>query len=244
MLARIRRKARRFLGVDDEFAQLRRALCELDNVEELKKLFGWKLEPVLDDPTIHEFESIEDINLRRVRDAECIGTIVRNTSPSVCLDIGTAEGHSAALMAVNAPQARVFTVNIPPEEIHSGEGGVLTTVAFEREKIGSYYRERNLANVEQILANTARWEPNVGTIDVALVDGCHDTDFVYNDSLKVLKHMKPGSFLLWHDFNLDMAVKRDWIREVCLGIEKLIGAGLVREPIFHVRNSWLGIYRV
>jgi len=242
--ARIRRSARRLLDLDDEFIHLRTALTELDNVEELRKVFGWKLEPVLDDDSIYEFESIEDINLRRVRDAECIGTIVRNTSPSVCLDIGTAEGRSAALMAVNAPKSRVITVNIPPEEIHSGEGGVLTTVAFEREKIGSYYRKRNLTNVEQILANTASWEPNIGTIDVALVDGCHDTDFVYHDSRKVLKCMKPGSFLLWHDFNFDLVDKKAWIREVCLGVEKLIGAGLVKGPILHVRNSWLGIYKI
>lgn len=232
------------LGVDDRFFYLRRAIAELDNVEELRKVFGWKLGPVLDDDSIYEFESIEDINQRRVRDAECIGTIVRNTNPSVCLEIGTAEGHTAALMAVNAPQATVHTVNIPPEEIQAGEGGVLTTAAFERDKIGSYYRKRNLANIEQILANTAQWEPDIGTIDIALVDGCHDADFVYNDSRKVLKSMKPGSFLLWHDFNFDLVDKKDWINEVCLGIEKLISTGFVKGPILHVRNSWLGIYQI
>jgi predicted O-methyltransferase YrrM len=244
MIPRIRRIARKMLGVDDEFFCLRRALTELDNVEELRKLFGWKLDPVLDDPSIYEFDSIEDINLRRVRDAECIGTIMRNSNPSICLEIGTAEGHTAALMAVNAPQARVFTVNIPPEEILAGDGGVLTTIALERERIGSYYRQRNLTNVEQILANTARWEPDLGKIDVALVDGCHDTDFVYNDSRKVLKQMRPGSLLLWHDFNFDLIDKKGWIREVCLGVEKLIGMGFVKGQIFHVRNSWLGIYQV
>jgi predicted O-methyltransferase YrrM len=230
--------------VEDELARLRLAVVELDNVEELKKVFGWKLDPVLDDDSIYEFDSLEDVNLRRVRDAECIGTIVRNVSPSVCVDIGTAEGHSAALMAVNAPQARVVTVNIPPEEIHSGAGGVLTTVAFERDRIGSYYRGRGLSNVEQVLANTATWEPNVGSIDVALVDGCHDTEFVFNDSRKVLAHMSPGSFLLWHDFHPGLVAQKGWIREVCLGVEKLLAAWLVRGQIFHVRNSWLGIYRV
>jgi predicted O-methyltransferase YrrM len=240
----IRRSARRVLGVDDEFVHLRNALIELDNIEELKKVFGWKLEPVLDDSSIYEFESIQDINLRRVRDAECIGTIVRNTNPSVCLDIGTGKGNSAALMAVNAPQARVFTVNIPPEEIHSGEGGVLTTAAYEREEIGSYYLGRNLANLEQLLANTATWEPNIGTIDLALVDGCHDTQFVCSDSQKTLRCMKPGSFLLWHDFNLDLVAKKDWIHEVCMGVEKLLRSGLIAPQVFHVRNSWVGVYRV
>lgn len=244
MLKRVRFKARRFLEVEDELACLRAAVVELDDVDELKKLFGWKLEPILDDPSIHDFESIEDINRRRIHDAECLGTVVRNANPAVCLEIGTAEGHATALMAANAPQARIYTVNIPPEEIERGEGGKHTTVAFSRERIGCYYRERGLTNVEQIFANTARWEPNIGTIDVAFVDGCHDSDFVYNDTRKILKHTRPGSFILWHDFNLALTEKRDWIRDVCVGVERLYRAGLLSGPLFHVRNSWLGISRI
>ena len=68
MLTRIKRRTAKLLGVGDQFPLLRRSLIELDNVEELRKVFGWKLEPVLDDPSIYEFDSIEDINQRRVRD--------------------------------------------------------------------------------------------------------------------------------------------------------------------------------
>ncbi|HEX5707830.1 MAG TPA: class I SAM-dependent methyltransferase [Pyrinomonadaceae bacterium] len=243
IFARVIGKARRTLGLE-EFTNLRRWVVELDDVGELKKVFGWEHDPVLDDPTIHEFASIEDVNGRRVRDAECIGAVVRNSNPSVCLEIGTAQGHTTALMAVNAPQARVYTVNIPPEEIEAGEGGELVTAAFSREEIGRYYRERGLTNVEQILANTARWEPEVGTIDVAFVDGCHDTEFVYNDTRKILAHTRAGSFVLWHDFHPGLVEKKGWIRDVCLGVEKLYSTGLLTGPLFHVRNSWLGIYRV
>jgi hypothetical protein len=250
---RLRARARAFLRLEEdhrdfrpeeEFTHLSRSLIELDNVSELRKLFRWTLEPILDDPSIHEFESIHDLNQRRIRDAECLGTIVRNTRPSVCLDIGTGKGNSAALMAINAPQARIYTVNIPPEDIHSGSGGVHTTAAYECHEIGSYYRERQLKNIEQILANTATWEPNIGVIDVALIDGCHDVDFVYHDSQKCLKNVKSGSFLLWHDFNPYLVAKHDWIRDVCLGVERLLRTGELSPEVFYVRNSWLGIYRV
>lgn len=181
MIGGIRSKVRRLLGME-KFVHLQHAVIELNDVGELRKVFGWQLEPILDDPTIYDFEYIEDVNQRRIRDAECLGTVVRNTNPAICLDIGTGVGHSAALMAVNAPQAQVYTVNIPPEEALSGEGGKLITEALERKKIGSYYRERKLTNITQILANTAHWEPEIGTTDVAFVDGCHDTEFVYNDT--------------------------------------------------------------
>src|SRR5437660_10912732 len=98
LTGRLRRKARRFLGVDveDEFSNLRRALVELDDVDELKKLFRWSDDPILNDPSIHEFVSMEDLNCRRIRAAECIGTIVRNVGSSLCLDIVTGGGHAAA----------------------------------------------------------------------------------------------------------------------------------------------------
>jgi len=243
MIKRIRSKARRFLGVD-KFVHLQHAVIKLNDVGELRKVFGWQLEPILDDPTIHDFDYIEDVNQRCIRDAECLGTVVRNVNPAVCLDIGTGCGHSAALMAVNAPQTQVHTVNIPPEEALSGEGGKLITDALQRKKIGSYYRDRNLANITQILANTAKWEPDIGTINVAFIDGCHDTEFVYNDTRKILKHVKPGSFVLWHDFNLELVYKYQWIRSVCLGVEKLFLDGLLSGRVFHVRDSWVGVYRV
>ena len=115
---------------------------------------------------------------------------------------------------------------------------------MERERIGSYYRSRGLTNITQILANTAKWEPNIGVIDVAFVDGCHDTEFVYNDTKKVLTHAKPGSFILWHDFNPELWNKYAWINDVCKGVDLLLEDGLIQGNVFHVRNSWVGIYRV
>lgn len=223
---------------------LESAIIRVDNLAELKKLFAWKEDPILTDLTFHEFVNQLDLNERRIRDAQVIGTIVRNTNPAICLDIGTAEGHSAALMAVNAPQAQIYTINIPPEEILAGEGGVFTTIAMAREQIGSYYRGLGLSNITQILANTAKWQPGIGPIDVAFVDGSHDAEFVYNDTKKVLSQAKSGSFILWHDFNLELWNKYAWIHDVCKGVEMLLEHGLISGNIFHLRDSWVGIYKV
>jgi hypothetical protein len=56
--------------------------------------------------------------------------------------------------------------------------------------------------------------------------------------------MKTGSFILWHDFNVDLIEKFDWIRSVCQGIEWLYDDGILSGRIFHVRDSWVGIYQV
>ena len=227
-----------------EFSHLGQAIIEINNVDELRKVFAWQHEAILDRPDIRDFQYVEDVNERRIRDAESLATVIRNMAPRLALEIGTSNGMGTVLMAANAPEAKIYTVNISPEEIVSGEGGQLTTIALEREKIGVAYRERGLKNITQIYANTATWEPNIGMIDVAFIDSCHDTDFVYNDSRKVLEHMNSGSFILWHDFNLELAPKYPWIKEVCLGVEKLYAEGLLSGRIFHIRDSWVGIHRV
>lgn len=54
------------MGVEDKkLIHLQRAIIELNNVKELRKLFGWQLDLILDDPMIYEFASIEDVNERR-----------------------------------------------------------------------------------------------------------------------------------------------------------------------------------
>lgn len=228
----------------DPHPHLQREVIELDNVSELLKVFNWSVQGTLDRPDIHDFDYVEDINERRVRDAESLATVMANVKPTTALEIGTSNGMGTALMSVNSPASKIFTVNIPPEEIISGEGGRLTTIALERDKIGAVYRERGLANIEQIYANTAIWAPNIGRINVAFIDGCHDEDFVYNDTKKILQHMQPGDFILWHDFNLSLTRKFGWIGEVCSGVERLYEEGLIHGHLFHLRNSWVGIHQV
>jgi hypothetical protein len=228
----------------NRFPNLEANMIELNNVQELKKVFKWELDPKLDRPDIHNFDYIEDVNERRIRDAESIATVMANVKPKAALEIGTSNGMGTLLMAVNAPEAKIYTVNIPPEEILSGEGGELTTIAIEKEKIGVAFRERGIKNVEQIYANTATWKPDIGEIQVAFVDGCHDTEFVYNDTLKILPFMSKGSFIMWHDCNLELTKKYNWIDSVCLGIEQLYRDGHIRGRMFHIRDSWVGIYQV
>lgn len=226
------------------FRKLEGSVIELNNFNELKKVFGWKEDPILDRPDIYNFDYVEDVNERRMRDAESLATVMRNARPGIALEIGTANGMGTLLMSVNAPDSQIFTVNISPEELHAGKGGKLTTVALHKENIGSAFRDRNLANITQLFVNTAIWTPEIGTIDVAFIDGCHDTKFVYNDTRKILRHMKPGGFILWHDFNPQLASKFPWINSVCRGVEQLFRDGLISGRIFQIRDSWVGIYQV
>ncbi|MCH7545400.1 MAG: class I SAM-dependent methyltransferase [Planctomycetes bacterium] len=208
----------------------------------LKKAMGWERDPILQGDHLREYVNHLDLNGRRIRDAESIGGACANENPAIMLEIGTSHGHTTALMAQNAPQAIVHTINIPPEEIK--QGGRHVTHAISREDIGRYCRDLGLTNIRQIYANTATWEPDFGPIDITFIDGCHDSSFVYNDTRKVLKKCRVGSLLLWHDFNPDLARAHDWLGDVCSGIERLLARRVIRGKIFRLQDSWVGIYRV
>ncbi|MDT8272826.1 MAG: hypothetical protein RRA35_06510, partial [Desulfomonilia bacterium] len=114
-----------------------------------KIAMSWPNDPILKEDYIYEFNYLEDLNERRIRDAELIGSVCCNTRPRKILEIGTGTGRTTALMAINAPEAEIFTVNIHPGEINSG--GKNITFAPSIEEIGSYYKQLNLHNVHQII---------------------------------------------------------------------------------------------
>lgn len=242
LLNRLKIRIKKSLGI--EFSMLERSVIEVENSRELRKLFGWENEPVLEDPKLNDFDYPEDLNLRRLHDAEVVGSVMANLSGANALEIGTAQGHMTALMAQNAPDSTIFTMNIPPEDLERGEGGSLTTGAFTKDSIGAYYRERGCENVEQIYANSALWKPDIGRIGAAFIDGCHDAEFVYNDTVKALSIAEPGSFIMWHDFSFPLVRSYHWIYEVCVGIEELYRTRMLRGRIYHLRDSWVGLYRV
>lgn len=215
---------------------------EVRNLEMLFKAMSWKNKPILDETYLFDFEYLEDLNDRRIKDAEVICSACINSDPKIILEIGTSKGRMTSLIAKNAEDSTVFTVNIPPEEIL--KGGKYTTHAIDKEEIGIIYKEKKLNNITQIFANTANWEPDFGPIDVAFIDGSHDSSFVYNDTIKVLKNCRKGSIIMWHDFNPHLRSVYPWISDVCKGINRLYKERYLKGKILHLQDSWVGLYKV
>lgn len=242
LITLVREKITPWLPRFDPHYPLRSNVLEVRNLKCLLAALNWTNTPILDGEFLHDFDNLEDLNDRRIRDAEVIGAACCNGNPKILLEIGTSYGMRTTLMAQNAPDGVVYTVNIPPEEID--QGGNLITFAPRVEDIGWYYRERGYKNIRQIFANTAKWKPDFGPIDVTFIDGCHDADFVYNDTRIVLEKCRPGSVILWHDFAPDLAPVYSWINQVCTGISRLYTHGIIRGRILHLQDSWVGLYQV
>lgn len=94
------------LASDLAFPHLEKQVLEANNIKELMKVFGWKKEPVLDRPDVYDFDYPEDLNERRIRDAEVLGAAMANANAKSALEIGTANGMGTVLMAANAPKTK------------------------------------------------------------------------------------------------------------------------------------------
>ncbi len=125
--------------------------------------------------------------------------LVHAIRPAIVFEYGTAQGSTVANICANC-DARVFTLNALPEQI-SGEG---TTFTLDAETIGRVYRARGYASrVKQILCDSLKFDPaawlSPSSVDLAIVDACHDTSYVLSDFLKLVDYMRPGGVVLLHD---------------------------------------------
>ena len=60
----------------------------------------------------------------------------------------------------------------------------------------------------------------------------------------MLPQMRPGGWIVWHDFAPELAPAYPWIDAVCEGVDALYRRGCLSAPVYHLRDSWMGLYQV
>lgn len=123
--------------------------------------------------------------------------------PRKVLEIGSFKGLTTLNIAMNAPDAEIHTLDLPPD-------GDLTATKFETndENIitsrGGYYYEARpeAARVHQHYGDTATFDyGQIGSgVDFCLIDAAHSYEYVRNDTAKVLPLLTDNCLILWHDY--------------------------------------------
>jgi predicted O-methyltransferase YrrM len=171
-------------------------------------------------------------------DFAALMSIARCTRPRLILELGTAFGNTTANLCHYCPEATLVTVNAPAER----QTGTMTTFSLAADEIGRVYREHGFEDrVRQVLCNTLDLElgPVLGgdEIDLAIIDACHDTEYVLNDFAKVRPHLAPKGIILLHDTHPSL---RDHL------IGSYTACMLLRRRGFnicHIAGTWWGFWR-
>jgi predicted O-methyltransferase YrrM len=122
--------------------------------------------------------------------------------PQRIFEIGTYDGATTSLLARSAPQAEVFTLDLPPQG-----AGVATEAAeaahAEIGGIGSRFRDTPEAQrITQLFGDSRTFDASrwYGTVDVVLIDGGHEYEVAKADTATALKLVAPGGVIVWDDY--------------------------------------------
>jgi hypothetical protein len=134
-----------------------------------------------------------------------LAALARALNPSLCLEIGTYDGRSALAIAANCnPQARVMTMNLPPNYLkeHPDESQVVDVQLSAKVKSGERWAGRQESHrIEQVLANSLEFDfAAIGRPQLIFVDGAHDQRSVESDTdnaLRIIDRQK--GVIAWHD---------------------------------------------
>jgi hypothetical protein len=166
-------------------------------------------------------------------DYDALAKVVKSWEPKSIVELGTAHGNTVANLCILCPDALIHTVNASV----SLQSGVNVTFRLTEEDIGRVYRAHGFQHrVRQVFCNTldldlGQWvKPR--SVDLAIVDACHDTAYVLNDFLKVKPFVRDGGIMLLHDTG-----RKLWqhLAGSYLGCLRLRRKGY---DIRHIRGTW------
>ncbi len=136
----------------------------------------------------------------------CVLLAMREVNAKRVLEIGTFDGNTTLNIAANLPDdGQVVTMDLPEsDQVDYGlavEEGMRNVT--DRSVLGAQFKGHELQpKIRQVFGDTAKADFDAlgGPFDLAFIDGCHDYAYVKSDTDNILRVMRPGGCVLWHDY--------------------------------------------
>lgn len=186
----------------DHLSHLRMALSAGRYIPRLPSAPLDELFPGIEELTISMRHEVRERALLYA-EAYVLSLITAFIQPKRIFEIGTATGQSTLLMARQAPDAEIETLDLgsaPPAL------GVQTDEPpwADLGSIGAAFRStEHETRITQHLGDSAAfdYEPLAGAVDLVFVDGAHTYEYVRSDSKNALRMLAPGGVIVWDDCN-------------------------------------------
>jgi predicted O-methyltransferase YrrM len=143
-------------------------------------------------------------------------------APRRIFEIGTSVGTTALHFALNAPQATIFTLDLPRD--HPSPPALRTTAMDDahirgRQGIRRYVFDGRpeAERIACLFGDSATFDftPYEGSIDLFFIDGAHSYEYVRADKENALRCCRAGGIIAWHDFGrLGVNGVTRWLREL------------------------------
>jgi Methyltransferase domain len=165
-----------------------------------------------------------------------LATIVSALQPKRILEIGTFRGAGALTMALNAPGAEIYTVDLPDEEDGEAVAGLTrgdkTWVRLSQGcKGAAFVGEPAESRIHQIRADSMKMNAAefIRDADFCFVDGGHSYECIKADTENALKVLSPDGVIVWDDYTWFVEGVSRYLRELSktLPLKRIAGSQFV-----------------
>jgi predicted O-methyltransferase YrrM len=136
-----------------------------------------------------------------------IGAIARSLQPRTVVEFGTYVGLGAATLALNAPSATIYTLDLPDDASSTSQESLDATdrelVQRSRYRVGEAFLSLEIANrIKQVRIDSAKLKLTdiVTEADLVLIDGGHSSSVVRADTENALAVLSGRGIILWDDY--------------------------------------------
>jgi len=132
----------------------------------------------------------------------CLAALAVTRGVKSIFEFGTYDGATTLLLARSVPDARIFTLDLPEDQV-----GEVDAVAEQQLAVagglGSKFRlEGTNGQITQLVGDSRLYDftPYLGAVDLVLVDGGHSYECIRSDSENALRMLAPGGLVVWDDY--------------------------------------------
>lgn len=152
--------------------------------------------------------SLQDDSGTRLDEMLILGAATKALKPNRVFEIGTYNGRTTTIFALNAPEtATVFTLDLPPDatvEDEDRDPYIDTDIDLVKSrKMTNFITSLNLTDrCKQLYCDSMQFDPTPyrGSIDLGFIDGAHALPYVQNDTVKMAAMMSENGLVFWHDY--------------------------------------------
>jgi predicted O-methyltransferase YrrM len=165
-----------------------------------------------------------------------LATIVSALRPKKIFETGTFRGVAALTMALNAPEAEIYTLDLP-EEVTSAEVETLSKgdkewVRLSRTSTGFAFAGHHAATrIHQLRGNSLAFDPPafLANSDLCFIDGGHSYECIKADTETALKILSPNGVIVWDDYTWFIDGVSEYLTELraTLPLHRIAGSQLV-----------------
>ena len=155
----------------------------------LHDLFGTANE-LNEEIRIHgSYHKTKSSDTRKLEELMSVGYLVQAIRARRIFEIGTFVGRMTRILAINAEQAEVLTIDLPQNSVPHNVGE-------------DYVNTKERARITQLYGDSSHFDFSAwkDQIDFCWVDACHDYEFVMADTRAAFMMVRDGGWIAWHDY--------------------------------------------